>query len=128
MENEVKNGRYENLYGTVRWYKDGKFHREDGPALEQADGTKSWFLNGEHHREDGPAIEYSNGNKQWYLNGGRHREDGPAVENSDSSKEWWLNDIEYTEEEFNQWLEKKLLNEKLLATLDEKPSVKKVKI
>ena len=32
-------------------------------------GTKFWFLNGKYHREDGPAIEYANGTKYWYLNG-----------------------------------------------------------
>ena len=105
MKEKDKNGRYKDKYGTVRWYKDGQFHREDGPAVEWNSGTKSWYLNDKLHREDGPAIEWSDGRK-----------------------EWWLNDIQHTEEEFNQWLEKKHLNEKLLATLDEKPSVKKVKI
>ena len=28
----------------------------------------AWFKNGEFHREDGPAIEYDNGDKYWYLN------------------------------------------------------------
>ena len=31
-------------------------------------GTKSWYLNGKYHREDGPAIEYADGSKSWYLN------------------------------------------------------------
>ena len=39
---------------------------------------KEWRINGKFHREDGPAIEWSNGDKEWYLNGRRHREDGPA--------------------------------------------------
>ena len=34
-----------------------------------ADGAKQWFLNGKFHREDGPAIEWSGGTKSWYLNG-----------------------------------------------------------
>ncbi len=29
-------------------HKEGKFHREDGPAFEHADGRKSWYL--EHKR------------------------------------------------------------------------------
>ena len=53
--------------GAKFWYLNGKRHREDGPAVEQADGTKSWYLNSEYHREDGPAIEYANGDKFWYL-------------------------------------------------------------
>jgi hypothetical protein len=27
------------------WYKDGKLHREDGPAIEWHDGAKSYYLN-----------------------------------------------------------------------------------
>jgi hypothetical protein len=32
-------------------------------------GHKAWYRNGKLHREDGPAIEYSNGFKVWYING-----------------------------------------------------------
>ena len=128
MENEVKNGKYKDKYGNIRWYKDGKYHREDGPAIIEKDGSKAWYLNGNLNREDGPAIELASGSKYWYLDGKLHREDSPAIEYASGKKEWWVNGVEYTEEEFNQWLEKKLLNENLLATLEEKPSVKKVKI
>jgi len=41
--------------GDKVWYLNGKHHREDGPAVEDADGTKKWFLNDKLHREDGPA-------------------------------------------------------------------------
>jgi len=54
--------------GNKRWYLNGKYHREDGPAIECADGDKFWCLNGKWHREDGPAIECANGDKYWYLN------------------------------------------------------------
>jgi hypothetical protein len=30
-------------------------------------GTKYWIKNGKRHREDGPAIEHSNGGKEWYF-------------------------------------------------------------
>jgi hypothetical protein len=55
--------------GNKAWCLNGKFHREDGPAIEYVNGNKCWFLNGELHREDGPAVEYVNGDKCWYLNG-----------------------------------------------------------
>jgi hypothetical protein len=55
--------------GTKEWYLNGKFHREDGPAIECFNGIKCWYLNGEYHREDGPAMEYPNGIKWWFLNG-----------------------------------------------------------
>ena len=34
-----------------------------------ADGAKHWYRDGKLHREDGPAIEYADGGKEWYLNG-----------------------------------------------------------
>ena len=105
MKGKVKNGRYVDKDKNAFWYKDGLFHREDGPAIEWADGSKAWYLNGQKHRIDGPAVEWADGHKQWFLNG-----------------------VEYSKEEFNQWLEKYQLNKKLEATLEEKPSVKKVKI
>ena len=37
-------------------------------------GDKFWCLKGKFHREDGPAIEYANGDKFWYLNGKRPTE------------------------------------------------------
>ena len=39
--------------GTKYWYLNGKYHREDGPAVEYADGDKSWYLNGEWVTEEG---------------------------------------------------------------------------
>lgn len=65
-------------YGYVTYRLNKILHREDGPAVENADGYKAWWLNGLRHRTDGPAIEYSNGNKEWYLD-----------------------DIQYTEKDFN---------------------------
>ena len=54
--------------GTETWYKDGLFHRDDGPALIRPDGSKYWYLDGKSHREDGPAIELAGGSKSWWLN------------------------------------------------------------
>jgi len=65
---------------SYHFFKNGKLHREDGPAIEFANGNKYWWIDGKRHREDGPAIEYNNGNKEWWINGKLHREDGPAVE------------------------------------------------
>ena len=56
-------------FGSKEWRLNGKYHREDGPAVEYPGGTKQWWLNGKYHREDGPAVEYANGTKEWYLNG-----------------------------------------------------------
>jgi len=32
-------------------------------------GDKFWYFNGDIHREDGPAIENANGDKEWLFNG-----------------------------------------------------------
>ena len=77
--------------GVSHFYKNGKLHREDGPAIEYADGYKAWYLNGNLHRTDGPAVEYATGTKFWYLNGVLHRTDGPAIEYNNGDKLWYIN-------------------------------------
>ena len=79
----------------IYYYKDGKFHREDGPASEDSDGNKFWYIDDELHRLDGPAIEFSGGTKEWYINGHLHRTDGPAIERSDGHTHWYLNHQRY---------------------------------
>jgi hypothetical protein len=51
------------------WFKEGKYHREDGPAIELINGEKYWYKNGLYHREDGPAVEWRGEYKFWYLEG-----------------------------------------------------------
>jgi antitoxin component YwqK of YwqJK toxin-antitoxin module len=86
--------------GTKRWYQNGKIHRTDGPAVENADGDKEWYQNGKLHRTDGPAIEYAYGTKYWYQNGKIHRTDGPAIEWADGTKEWYIEGKPLSEAEF----------------------------
>ena len=86
----------------VTWFLNGQIHREDGPAIIEADGSESWFLNNQRHREDGPAYIGADGTQVWYLNGKRHREDGPAIIWADGTKQWWLNSRYYTEHKFNE--------------------------
>jgi hypothetical protein len=84
-----KNGRYKETHRIV-YYKNDKYHRLDGPAIEYDNGVKYWCINGSIHREGGPAIEYEGGHKEWYKDGLLHREDGPAVEYETGEKEWWI--------------------------------------
>ena len=37
-------GIVEFLFGTKVWFKEGKIHREDGPAKELAGGHKEWWI------------------------------------------------------------------------------------
>jgi hypothetical protein len=61
--------------GSKSWYLDGRLHRTDGPAIENADGSKTWWLNGFLHRTDGAACEWSDGDLWWYLNGEKYKFD-----------------------------------------------------
>jgi hypothetical protein len=65
----MKNGLEIDHWSNKRWYKEGRFHREDGPAIEYANGDKSWHKNGELHREDGPAVITKDGDRLFYLKG-----------------------------------------------------------
>ena len=56
-------------WGTKEWLLHGKYHREDGPAIETKGGYRGWYLNDKNHREDGPACEYPDGTKEWFLHG-----------------------------------------------------------
>lgn len=64
------------------------------------DGTKEWYRNGKRHRDGGPAIEWFDGTKVWFQNGQLHREDGPAYEGRDGDDQYHLFDVELTFDEF----------------------------
>jgi hypothetical protein len=64
-------------------------------------GNKRWYKNGKRHRDDGPAFEGASGDKEWYQNGKRHRDDGPAIEWPDGCKEYWINGVKQDEENYN---------------------------
>jgi len=38
-------------------------------------GNKRWYINGVYHREDGPAIKYYHGTKEWWLHGEQYTEE-----------------------------------------------------
>lgn len=82
--------RIDHADGGYEYRKDGKFHREEGPAVRSGAGDTWWFYEGLLHREDGgPAVEHVTGSKWWYRNGQLHREDGPAYEGADGTKAWF---------------------------------------
>ncbi len=60
---------------TKYWYKNYKFHRKDGPAIEYANGHKEWWINDKCHREDGPAVEFSYDYKLYYLENKNYNEE-----------------------------------------------------
>jgi len=71
--------------------KDGKPHREDGPARFLIDGTETWFRHGVIHRDgDEPAIIYEDGEKHWYKDGKLHREGAPAITDPHGAESWFV--------------------------------------
>ena len=80
--------------GAVEWriggIKEGKLHREDGPAIATLAGVHGWYINGKIHRDGGPAIESTDGKlAQWWRHGLQHRDDGPAGVYKGIKEEWW---------------------------------------
>jgi len=61
---------------------------------------EEWFRNGKYHRVDGPALVRSN-HYLWFIDGKMHRTDGPAFITNDYI-EWFIDGVKYT---FNDWLE-----------------------
>jgi len=55
--------------GIVKYYRAGKLHREDGPAVVDPTGVFQWWVDGKLHRTDGPAIIYKDEHTIWYING-----------------------------------------------------------
>ena len=59
---------------TKIWYKNGKIHRDCGPAVIEKNGTKIWYKNGHIHRDRGPAVIFPDGFREWYQDGKLYKE------------------------------------------------------
>jgi len=76
----------EMAYGYKEWYKDGKLHRDNGPAsidkLFDFSVTYSYYKEGRLHRFLGPAylivIEGIKTYEAYYIKGKLHNPIGPA--------------------------------------------------
>lgn len=96
--------------------------------VEWSNGAKVWYKEGKKHREDGPAIEWDNGFKYWYKNGLQHREDGPAIEyypeyeheDLEDYREWYLEGKKYS----SSWL----TGDKLILSEEPYPKYPKILI
>jgi len=98
LKTEIFEGKKYNV-DSVRYYRNGILHRDDGPAIEH-DGDEYWYQNGRLHRDEGPAIEYSFGKKVWYQYGNRHRNNGPAAEYPAGEKDYYLFDFYVGEDRY----------------------------
>lgn len=86
------NGAYTSK-GRLFHFKDGKLHRDDGPAKISGNGDHCYYNNGQLHRDgDLPAVIYTNGEKNYYNNGQLHRDgDLPAVIYTNGKKNYYKN-------------------------------------
>lgn len=61
---------FSNFSGIIE-YSDRlkKWRKGNKSSIKWYNGTKFWYKDGKKHRIDGPAVEYSNGYKYWYIEG-----------------------------------------------------------
>ena len=78
--------------GTKFYYKEGKLHRDDGPAVIYTDGSEFYYKDGKRHRDDGPAVIWADGSEFYYKDDKLHRDDGPAVIRADGSEFYYKDD------------------------------------
>jgi hypothetical protein len=88
------------------WLRNGKRHREDGPAYifmgramwyldgeltraVELNNTQRWYRNNKLHRDDGPAVIQADRTQLWYRNGELHRVDGPAISYRNGEEHWY---------------------------------------
>ena len=98
----LADGGYKSFYGkeiTQYYDKDGRLHRENGPAMVSANNSW-WYRHGELHRDgDLPAVT-NNGDLYWYLNGKKHRDgDKPAIIMFTGSRFWYQHGVQHRDDE-----------------------------
>jgi len=75
--NKSFTGKIIDVKGISVYFKCGKIHREDGPAITWRDGSYEYRIDGLLHREDGPASKTKR-TELWAIQGKTHRQGGPA--------------------------------------------------
>ena len=72
------------------------------PTKTVFEDRTEYKLNGKYHRNDGPAIDWNHGDKFWYVDGLLHRDDGPAVIYASGRRKWFRSGLEITEMELEK--------------------------
>lgn len=86
---------------------EGKYHRIYGPAyISKHYGVEIWYKNGEFHRLDGPAITHKT-SQLWYKEGKLHRIGGPAVINLGRPKEFWIEGSRLPPKEYKREMQRR---------------------
>lgn len=94
-------------YGTIKKVIENGIEYE---TCLLPNGNKYWSYKGKYHRENGPAMEISSGFRCWCKYGKYHREDGPAIIHIDGTKDYCLNGIYYSDiSSDDEWLIKQII-------------------
>lgn len=87
---------------TIYFNQDGQKHRLYGPAiLSPHYDLEEWYKEGKLHREGGPARRHRQ-NTWWFHEGKLHRTDGPAVIIGGHPKEYWIHGEKYSPKEYKK--------------------------
>lgn len=118
--------------GLICWYKDGRLHRDDGPAMYakpsyvEMEGNEIWYQCGEVHRDDGPAMILPGNYNIWFRHGKKHRLDGPAKIlgecSQESQLEFYVNGFRFDsshkwQQAVDRWLSYKEVTREEIALL-----------
>jgi hypothetical protein len=68
--------------------------------LKWKDGTVEHLKNGRFHREGGPARTWEGGHKEWWIEGKLHNLNGPAKILSPTEEEYWIHGKKTTKQAF----------------------------
>ena len=86
---------------------EGKAHRLCGPAyINRVYNIEIWYKNGIYHREDGPAITHKR-TKIWFYEGQLHNLHGPAVISAGGPREYWIYGQKYSPKEYQKEIKRR---------------------
>lgn len=96
-----------NHYDTIYTNSAGELHRLYGPAyISTRYKVEAWYKNGKLHREDGPAYTHRS-NMLWFYEGELHREGGPAVIEYGGPKQYWIHGVNYSPKQYKWEIERR---------------------
>lgn len=86
--------------GVIIYHKDGKKHRDNGPA--QIGEWTHYYKNGRLHRVGGPAL-FGEDQVAYYNEGHLHRIDGPAL-TVGKEEMWYFLGLRVDKESIDAWV------------------------
>jgi len=66
-------------HASETWLINGQRHREGDLPAQTCNGDKYWYKLGKLHRTQGPAVEDTDGGREWWLDGKKCTKAGHAA-------------------------------------------------